>query len=196
MKKIIEKIINRDIDKSDMQRAIANFPKQIDKSFNIMQQWSPINLYSDIENILLLGMGGSAIGGDVAKVIVQNSCSVPIIINRSYLIPEWVNSKTLIIASSYSGNTEETLSAFSKCKSRKCSILVLSAGGKLTDYAIDMGLDIITIPGGYQPRAAIGYSFTLIVLILKRLGFISDTIVKHVKDSIAPLEKLCTKLIK
>mgnify|MGYP001176013182 FL=1 len=59
-----------------------------------------------------------------------------------------------------------------------------------------MDLDIITIPGGYQPRAAIGYSFTLIVLILQRLGFISDTIVKHVKNSIVPLEKLCTKLIK
>ena len=107
--------IDFSIDVSNMKDAIKSFPNQIRESFEIMQNWSLINEYDEIQMILVLGMGGSAIGGDLVKVIVQNNCSIPIIINRSYSIPEWVDDKTLILASSYSGNTEETLSAFKKC---------------------------------------------------------------------------------
>ena len=125
-------------------------------------------------------MGGSAIGGDVARVIAQNSCSLPIIVNRSYNIPEWVDSHTLVLASSYSGGTEETLSAFFQCRDRNCPILVLSTGGILTQHANDFGLDWIAIPKGYQPRAALGFSFTMILLILERLGLIPHTVIKNV----------------
>ena len=190
MAKLINKDINYNLDSSNMQDAIASFPRQIDESFKIMEDWSPRNEYLEIQKVMILGMGGSAIGGDIAKVIVQNKCSVPIIINRSYSIPEWVDDKTLVIASSYSGNTAETLSSFKLCKEKKSSIIILSTGGILGDYAMEMNLDLIIIPKGFQPRAAIGFSFTLIILILRYFGFISDIIINNIKNSIIPVEKL------
>ena len=158
--------LSAELDQSDMKGAIAGFPAQIQESFLIMDNWMPKNEYRGIQSILILGMGGSAIGGDVARVISQKSCPVPIIINRSYNILEWVDSHTLVLASSYSGWTEETLSAFSKCRERNCPTIVLSTGGNINQYADDMGLDKVILPKGYQPRAALGYSFSLIVLIL------------------------------
>ena len=166
--------IDFSIDVSNMKDAIKSFPNQIRESFEIMQNWSLINKYDEIQMILVLGMGGSAIGGDLVKVIVQNNCSIPIIINRSYSIPEWVDDKTLILASSYSGNTEETLSAFKQCHKKKSPIIIISTGGIISKYATEMHLDKIVIPKGFQPRAALGFSFTLIILILKHFNFITD----------------------
>ena len=190
----MQKGINISLDKSDMQGAITAFPDQMRESFEIMKNWSHEKEYSGIQKIMILGMGGSAIGGDVARVIAEHYCSVPIIVNRSYTIPKWVDSMTLILASSYSGNTEETLSAFSQCLERYCPIIVFSTGGILTQHANDLGLDRIAIPKGYQPRAALGFSFTLILLVLERLGFISHKVVEGVKNSIIPLENLCSEL--
>ena len=79
-------VLNTEFDQSDMRSAIAGFPDQIGQSFPIMSNWTPQNNYIDIRVIMVLGMGGSAISGDVARVISQNSCTVPIIINRSYNI--------------------------------------------------------------------------------------------------------------
>jgi len=160
------------LDQSDMRGAITEFPNQIKESFSIMSVWKAQLEYQNIENIMVLGMGGSAIGGDVARVLAQNANSAPIFINRSYNIPEWVGSNTLILASSYSGGTEETLSAFAQCRGRNCPIIVLSTGGIITDYAGKYDLDRIPIPNGYQPRAALGFSFSLILILLNRLGFV------------------------
>ena len=159
-----------------------------------MNNWEPQNEYPGIQKIMVLGMGGSAIGGDVARVISQNSCTVPIIINRSYNIPEWVDSHTLILASSYSGGTEETLSAFAQCRERNCPIIVLSTGGKITELANEYGLDIVTVPSGFQPRAALGFSFSLILILLRSLGFVQSKTVKMVENSIEPLEILASEL--
>ena len=188
--------LNTALDQSDMRGAIMGFPDQIKQSFYIMKNWTPHNEYNDIQTILVLGMGGSAIGGDVARVISQNSCSLPIIVNRSYNVPGWVDSHTLILASSYSGRTEETLSAFAQCRSRNCSIIVLSTGSKIIDYAEEYGLDRIIVPGGFQPRAALGFSFSLILLLLNRFKFIQDEIITLVNHSIEPLALLSDELIK
>ena len=187
-------VLNTELDQSDMRGAIIDFPDQIIQSFSIMKNWTYHNKYNDIHSILVLGMGGSAIGGDVARVISQDSCSLPIIVNRSYNIPEWVNSKTLILASSYSGGTEETLSAFIQCRERNCPVIVLSTGGKITEHADENGLDRITLPTGLQPRAALGFSFTLIFLLLNRLKFVPDEDISLVKNAIEPLEMLSLKL--
>ena len=182
------------LDQSDMRGAIAKFPNQIKKSFSIMSTWKARLEYRNIENIMVLGMGGSAIGGDVARVLAQNANSAPIIINRSYNIPEWVGSNTLILACSYSGGTEETLSAFAQCRERNCSIIVLSTGGIITDYADKYDLDRIPIPSGYQPRAALGFSFSLILILLNRLGFVQNQIIEMVEKSIKSLELLSIEM--
>ena len=188
--------MNSKLDKSNMKDAIADFPKQIEQSFKLMKNCTSKNKYNNITNIIVLGMGGSAIGGDVARVIAQKSCKVPIIVNRSYIIPDWVNSNTLVLASSYSGSTEETLNAFLQCKEKKCPIIVLSTGGRITEYAVELNLDKITIPNGYQPRAALGFSFTLILLLLKQLGFINNNVLEMVERSIESLEYLSLDLNK
>jgi len=187
--------LNTNLDQSDMKGAISGFPRQIKDSFSIMSNWVPKNKYQNIENIVVLGMGGSAIGGDVARVIAQNDCSVPIFVNRSYNIPKWVGSKTLILASSYSGETEETLSAFAQCRERNCPIIVLSTGGTITDYAGEYHLDKISIPNGYQPRAALGFSFSLILILLNRLGFVQNEIIEMLENSIESLKVLSMELI-
>jgi glucose/mannose-6-phosphate isomerase len=171
-----------DID--DMHSAICDFPNQIDLVFNIFSDWKAKNQYKDINNILVLGMGGSAIGGDVTRVLVQDSCKIPIMVNRSYNIPAWVNSNTLVIASSYSGNTEETLSAFEQCKLANSKIIAITTGGQLLELAKEESLDIVIIPAGYQPRAALGLSFTSILLLLNKLNMVNDLIVSQLKEAI------------
>ena len=188
--------MNAELDQSDMKGAIAGFPGQIKQSFIIMKNWTPRNVYSDIRTILILGMGGSAIGGDVVRVISQNSCSLPIIVNRSYNIPAWVDSHTLVIASSYSGRTVETLSAFTHCRDRNCPIIVLSTGSKIIEYADEYGLDKITVPAGFQPRAALGFSLSLILLLLNHLKLVQDEIITLINNSIEPLELLSNELEK
>ena len=187
-------VLNPELDQSNMKGAIASFPEQIRESFTIFRNWKPKQKYLDIRQIMILGMGGSAIGGDVARVLAQHDCIVPIIVNRSYNIPEWVDSHTLILASSYSGRTEETLSAFVQCREQDSPIIVLSTGGKITQLADEYGLDKITIPTGFQPRAALGFSFSLILLLLNRLKFIQDDVITLVENSIEPLELLSNEL--
>ena len=186
--------LNTELDQSDMKGAIAGFPEQIRASFSIMKDWTSTHEYLDIQKIIILGMGGSAIGGDVASVIAQDACTVPMIVNRSYNIPGWVDSHTLVLASSYSGETEETLSAFAQCREQNCPIIVLSSGGNISNNADEYGLDKITIPTGLQPRAALGFSFTLILLLLNRLKFVKDEVITLIKNSIEPLELLSNKL--
>ena len=135
MLKLID--LKNKLDSSDMNSAITNFPNQIQTAFSLMDDWEANNSYKDINNILIIGMGGSAIGGDLLKVIVQNECEIPILVNRSYSIPKWVNKKTLVIASSYSGNTEETLSAFRTALSSGAKIISITTGGKLEKLSVD-----------------------------------------------------------
>ena len=190
----MNRLVNNNLDQSDMKKSISNFPLHIQKSFEIMKVWNCYNKYENISSVLILGMGGSAIGGDVAKVISQDSCKVPIIINRSYEIPTWVNATTLVLASSYSGNTEETLTAFEKCHCLNCPIIILSTGGKILEYALKYNLDSIVMESGLQPRAALGFSFSLILLLLNRLNIIDNSVINLLENSIEPLIDLCSEL--
>ncbi len=180
-------------DKSNMHDAILSFPTQIKQILDMMEDWNPQHSYSGINNILILGMGGSAIGGDCAKVISQNSCSIPILVNRSYNIPKWVNKSTLVLASSYSGNTEETLSAFHQCISVNAKVLVISTGGEITELANKNNLDVFKIPTGFQPRAALGFSFSSILMVLNKLNFIEDKLVNELSNSVELLSKYSSK---
>ena len=190
------KALKQKLDVSNMYNAIAGFPGQIKTAFSIMGNWSPNHEYLNINNILILGMGGSAIGGDVTRVLIQNECGVPILVNRSYNIPKWVDEKTLVLASSYSGNTEETLSAFDQCKQAGAKTIAMTTGGKLKELAIECGLDCTLLPSGLQPRAALGLSVSLTLIILNKLGFSSDEIIEELYFSFEELTRLCDELSK
>ena len=188
------KKFKKKFDISNMYDAIVGFPEQIKTGFSIMENWIPQHEYSNINNILILGMGGSAIGGDVTRVLIQNECEIPILVNRSYNIPKWVNEKTLVLASSYSGNTEETLSAFYKCSQAGAIIIAMTTGGRLEMLAQNNNLDYTVLPVGLQPRAALGLSVSITLIMLNKLGFASDSIIEELYFSFEKLTKLCDEL--
>lgn len=129
---------------------------------------------SEIDNIVLAGLGGSAIGGDLVRSYLLSKLSVPFTVNRTYDLPGFVNEKTLVIASSYSGSTEESLSMFDEASRRGAKIICITTGGKLADLANAHNLPIIILPTGFQPRAALAYSFVPVLLTLEKIGFTSD----------------------
>ena len=184
-----------ELDQENMKGAIQSFPSHLREAQSIMESWKPIHSYSEIRQIMVLGMGGSAIGGDVVRVLVHNECTLPIMVNRSYNIPAWVDKHTLVIASSYSGGTEETLSAFSQCEERKCPTLIISTGGEITEIARDKNYDVVSLPKGLQPRAALGYSFYSLLLVLQKTGLLSDEIPKMVENCLPEIEALSEELI-
>ena len=176
------------IDPQDMFEAIYNFTDQIKEAITIGEQINLQNDYSACTNIIVAGMGGSAIGGDVVKTITQNELTVPFYVNRNYSLPNWVNEKTLVICSSYSGNTEESLSAYEDALNKGAMICGISTGGKLSENIQSKGFDLVTIPGGLQPRAALAYSFVPMLYLLNKIGLISNTLIDDLFNSISSLE--------
>lgn len=176
------------IDPQDMFGAIYRFADQIQEAIGIGEQINLQNDYSACENIIVAGMGGSAIGGDVVKTIVNQELKIPFYVNRNYTLPNWVNEKTLVICSSYSGNTEESLSAYEDALKKGAMICGISTGGQLSEKIKSKGFDLITIPGGLQPRAALAYSFVPMLYLLKKIGLISNSLINDLSNSIISLE--------
>jgi glucose/mannose-6-phosphate isomerase len=160
----------KQLDKSGMLGLLLDFPEQIRRAVDITnsQSMRPEKAYS---SIVFTGLGGSAIGGDVVKCCFADELDIPFVVNRDYFVPAFVNAKTLVFASSYSGNTEETLSAYKDAKRKKARIIVITSGGELARLARKDGYPLITIPQGMPPRCALGYSFVPVLIAISRLGF-------------------------
>ena len=127
------------------------------------------------KNVLICGLGGSGIGGTIVNDVVSSRVSIPILATKDYSIPNFVDDSTLVIASSYSGNTEETLYALEKCMKRNAEICIITSGGKLKDIAIEKNFNHIIIPGGHPPRAMFGYAFTELFYVLTHYGIIDQS---------------------
>ncbi|HEY8829934.1 MAG TPA: bifunctional phosphoglucose/phosphomannose isomerase, partial [Candidatus Limnocylindria bacterium] len=145
--------------------------------------------YGDVRNITVLGMGGSAIGGEFAGALLGDELKVPLNVHRDYGVPGYVGRDSLIIASSFSGNTEETLSGFDEAKKRGAKILAITTGGRLADEAKALRLPLITFGYHAQPRAALGYSLTLVMGALHKLGLVRD-MGKDIEAALADVAKL------
>ncbi len=127
-----------------------------------------------IANIVFTGLGGSAIGADIIRSYTAGEIRIPVFVNRNYTLPNFVDRDTLLFASSYSGNTEETLSAYEKAKEKKARIIAISSGGMLEERAAKDGTPFVKIPSGLPPRCALAYSFIPPLMILAKLAFIED----------------------
>lgn len=112
---------------------------------------------ADVRGVVFCGMGGSAVAGDVLRSVFRGRLGVPVEVNRSSELPEHAGVHTLVVASSYSGNTSETLSAFRAATRRGCRAIAVTSGGLLADLAAEHGVPAVTVPGGFQPRAALGW---------------------------------------
>lgn len=126
------------------------------------------------DNIILSGLGGSAIAGEIFPVLFNDELKCPWFVNRNYNLPNWANNKTLVLLSSYSGNTEETLEAFENAKSKGCNIICLGSGGTLKKLAEERSLDFVQLPKGFQPRFALYANLFALIRISQSLGIISD----------------------
>ncbi len=164
----------RELDTLDMYGEIHGLPDQLQEAWQLgMDQ--PLPEAEGIHNIIIAGMGGSAIGADLMASYVEPICPVPVFVQRDYTLPAWANGRgTLMIASSHSGNTEETLSAFEQARSHGVRIMTVSTGGKLGEMAESMGVPSWRFEHQGQPRAAVGYSFGLLLAAIYRLGLIPD----------------------
>ena len=166
-----------------MFNKIKNFPIQISDAIKDTKDLK-IDL-DKIHRVVIMGMGGSAIGGDITRLILQNELKIPMYICRNYKLPNWVNNNSLVICSSYSGNTEETLSALNKCLEKNAEVAIVCSGGKLKDLALEKDLNHIIIPGGHPPRAMFGYGFTQLFFVLNNYGIINESFKVDFKKAIS-----------
>ncbi len=162
----------KNIDVSGMYDKIYSFPEQLEEAAQIGLSLNPdTNYFAGIKNIVVIGMGGSAIGGDLVRSYLADKINVPFYICRHYRMPQFVNENTLVIGSSYSGNTEETLSAFDDAMKRKAKIACITTGGELGRLAQENEFLMAQLPKGYPPRAALGFSFVPLLFLLSKLSF-------------------------
>lgn len=157
------------VDKAGINKILLSFYKQIEESEGLYKS-ADITLNKErIQNILYLGMGGSAIAGDLMKDIFFDELTIPMTVVRGYSAPAYCSKSTLVIVSSYSGNTEETLSAAEKVAPSGAQILAVTSGGKLAEMAAKYKWSLITIPQGLPPRQALGYLFFPLYHVLGNL---------------------------
>lgn len=125
---------------------------------------------ADLNALIIAGMGGSAIAGDLLRAYLGGQLPAPVIVNRGFGLPGFSSQRTLVFALSYSGNTEETITAFGEALERKCNIVVITSGGKLLEMARTNGVPSIKVPSGISPRCALGYLFVPILSLLELAG--------------------------
>src|SRR3982751_6451400 len=150
-------------DPDDMLRRIRKLPQQVRDAWAIASKATLPPAYADVRNITVAGMGGSAIGADLAAALLADELKIPMNVHRDYGAPGYVGRDSLVIASSYSGNTEETLSAFDEARKRGAKILVLTTGGKIAELARASNYPVVTFSYNAQPRAALGYSLGFVL---------------------------------
>lgn len=181
-------------DSEDMLHLLSTFSEQCRRGWEIGEVLDLAGCDERIpNNIVIAGMGGSGIGGDLVKAVGGTEFPCPIIVHRGYTVPAFVSSQTLFIAVSYSGNTEETLLSVEKATAQGAKILAVTSGGKLKTFAAAHGFPCLVIPAGQPPRASLGYLLMPILSILARLGFAPDLDFQNdLEETVALLAQLAT----
>jgi glucose/mannose-6-phosphate isomerase len=175
------------IDRSGMLTLLRDFPNQIREALVIAEKADVRMRTTGIRNIVMCGLGGSAIGGDLLRSYLANELPVPFIVNRHYTLPKFVGPDSLVIISSYSGNTEETTTAHREALKRKARLLCVSSNGLTEQLARKGRSPFIKVPGGLPPRAALGYSFFPLLVSLARLGLIKNR-QKDIAETVALMD--------
>ncbi|MBV8365920.1 MAG: bifunctional phosphoglucose/phosphomannose isomerase [Candidatus Eremiobacteraeota bacterium] len=189
----LDSVDTKAADPKDMMGAILSLPEQCQRAKDIALNTDlelPVN--AAFGNAVITGMGGSAIGGDLLRAIYQPLLRAPVEVSRDYHLPGYVDKRSLVIAASYSGNTEETLASYDAARKAGATIVAVTTGGELATRAQRDKVSTILIPGGLQPRAALGYSFVPLIVIAVRAGLMPDTLLDDIDGMIATLEGVRT----
>jgi len=177
-----------EIDPNAMRSLIKSFPEHIQAAAQAMENLS-LPATAKPSALLITGLGGSAISGDLVRSIAGPQIKLPFIVNRDYELPAFVDASTLVIACSYSGNTEETLSAYQQARDAGASIVCVTSGGCLAEQAVRDSFPVVSLPGGFPPRAALGYALITLLGVLQAKGVIPD-ISEDVRDTVDVLRSL------
>jgi len=163
------------LDSEDVLTAVERFADQCREGWEIGRGMEGLPDADGVDSIVLLGMGGSGVSGDVVQSVVEPRLPVPFRTIKSYgPLPEWIGRNTLVVAVSYSGSTEETLAATDVAHQRGCRIVTVSSGGPLQELAATQGFSHVKIPSGLQPRASLGYLTMPILGVLVEMGLVPE----------------------
>jgi glucose/mannose-6-phosphate isomerase len=178
-----------------MLEMVEAFPAQWEEALVIAKNSTFSKPKFPIRQVFISGMGGSGIGANFAQELTRKTLKVPVLVGKSYSAPGWINKNTLVVISSYSGNTEETLQVFEEAIAAGCHIVCITSGGKIMEKAKELGLDLVTLPNNWSsPRACLGFSWVQQINILTKFKLASPQAFKDLK-TVGPFLKRETKNI-
>lgn len=166
-----------------MKKLIEEFPQNIVDATAIAHASTFQKPKNEIRNIVICGLGGSGIGAKIVSNWIQDEIQIPVIVSNEYALPAFANEHTLVIGSSYSGNTEETTMSINEAHSKACHIIGITSGGNLASFCQTNGYDCVIVPGGNPPRSALAFSVVQLLHILSELGFTSSSHVETMNKS-------------
>ena len=179
----------KELDTLNMLGEIDNLPNQLDYAYQLGMRLK-LPDWKDINQVVIAGMGGSAIGADLLTSYGASLSPIPVSVHRDYGLPLYAHgTSTLVVCSSHSGNTEETLDAFESARNAECRIIVVCTGGELANRAKANNIPIWTFDHAGQPRAAVGFSFGLLLAMFQRLGLIPDQ-TQEMEDALAAMNRI------
>lgn len=182
-----ESTISR-FDLSDMRSLLLGFPEQVEDAIALGRRADVPAAGGTIANIILTGLGGSAIGGDILRSYLAAELRIPFIVNRHYFLPEFVGTNSLVIVGSYSGSTEETIAAHEDARKRGARILCVTSNGETERLAKKYGHALVKIPKGYPPRAALGYAFFPVLMAFVKMKLVVPRD-RDLRETVALLRK-------
>ncbi len=171
----------------EMDFYIGNFANLLEEGLAVGSNYGFNTAPKPLKNVVLAGLGGSGIGGEIVLNYLERSITVPLVLCKDYFLPGFVNEDTLVITSSYSGNTEETLSVLNEAKEKGAVVACVTSGGKMGAFAGANNLDCIALPEGIPPRACFGASLPQILFILKHYNIIGEEFIGELKAAVALL---------
>jgi glucose/mannose-6-phosphate isomerase len=177
-----------------MKQLIHDFPKHIVEALSIANAASLKTSANKIENVIICGMGGSGIGAKIVSNWVFDEIKIPVSLVTDYTLPAFASSNSLVIGSSYSGNTEETISALEIAKSLGAHIVCVCSGGKMADFCKENNYDCILVPGGNPPRSTLAYSLVQLLHILNSFHLIGTSSIEQMEKSSALLSDNLTEI--
>lgn len=157
-----------------MDKLIAAFPQNMLDALEIASKAKLKKPENQLLNIVICGMGGSGIGGKIVSEWIQDEAKLPVFILNDYNLPAYVGKNTLVIGSSYSGNTEETLEAVREAKERGSHIIGITSGGEMESFCKENNYDCIVVPGGNPPRSQVAFSIIQLLNIFVGLNIIGS----------------------
>jgi glucose/mannose-6-phosphate isomerase len=177
-----------------MKSLIEAFPQNIHDAIAIAQSSTIRIPKNEIQNIIIFGLGGSGIGAKIVANWIQDEIKIPVILSNEYTLPAFANKNTLVIGSSYSGNTEETTMSINAAHTLGCSIIGITSGGNLKSFCSQNGYDCIIVPGGNPPRSALAFSLVQLLHIFAELGFTSPKHLETMSQSANTLSKSISEI--